>query len=271
MKSHAPYASRLAPLLARSAGLYALAIVHTAAWGQPHGGDILLTVTDGRIVTGAVRAGGEVDSDVRIFQSRLGAAAPDYTADPGFDCEPGTFPPGTRNGFVIEKAVRVWNGSDFYTLSPTGFEIAFATLTAFTPPEDAPVLGFTLAVGSNGQWHRHLDYTLLPPAEDGLYLLELSLFSTAAEIAPSAPFWLIFAQNVGQAGSDLAAEWVRSNLLSPACIADFNSDGGVDGGDVEAFFVRWESGESDADVNLDGGVDGGDVEFFFTVWERGGC
>ncbi|MBX3408378.1 MAG: M36 family metallopeptidase [Phycisphaeraceae bacterium] len=55
------------------------------------------------------------------------------------------------------------------------------------------------------------------------------------------------------------------------CIADFNGDGGVDGADVEAFFLAWEIGESQADVNEDGGVDGADVEVFFIAWESGEC
>ena len=55
------------------------------------------------------------------------------------------------------------------------------------------------------------------------------------------------------------------------CAADYNQDGGVDGGDVEAFFIDWENAEGCSDVNQDGGVDGSDVEFFFLVWEQGGC
>jgi hypothetical protein len=55
------------------------------------------------------------------------------------------------------------------------------------------------------------------------------------------------------------------------CHADFNLDGGVDGADVEAFFIAWESGLGDADVNGDGGVDGADAESFFLAWEAGGC
>ncbi len=55
------------------------------------------------------------------------------------------------------------------------------------------------------------------------------------------------------------------------CIADFNGDGGVDGADVEAFFVPWQEGDAAADVNGDGGVDGADVETFFVAWQAGGC
>ncbi len=55
------------------------------------------------------------------------------------------------------------------------------------------------------------------------------------------------------------------------CAADFNEDGGVDGSDVEAFYIAWENAEPLADVNEDGGIDGGDVEAFFAVWSAGGC
>jgi hypothetical protein len=54
-----------------------------------------------------------------------------------------------------------------------------------------------------------------------------------------------------------------------ACIGDFNQDGGVDGSDIEVFFLAWEAGGVDAVVNADGGVDGGDVEAFFIRWSAG--
>jgi hypothetical protein len=59
------------------------------------------------------------------------------------------------------------------------------------------------------------------------------------------------------------------NDCAPACPADFNQDGGVDGADVDAFFAAWESGDASADVNQDGGIDGGDIETFFVAWEAG--
>jgi hypothetical protein len=57
----------------------------------------------------------------------------------------------------------------------------------------------------------------------------------------------------------------------PPCAADFNQDGGVDGGDIEAFFSAWQAGDSCGDTNQDGGVDGADIESFFNVWSAGGC
>lgn len=60
-------------------------------------------------------------------------------------------------------------------------------------------------------------------------------------------------------------------IIRPSCVADFNSDGGIDGQDVEAFFGAWAVGDFLADVNGDGGVDGGDVERFVSRWAAGGC
>jgi hypothetical protein len=54
---------------------------------------------------------------------------------------------------------------------------------------------------------------------------------------------------------------------SCSCPSDWNSDGGVDGADIEAFFASWEAGE--ADLNADGGTDGADVSTFFGYWEAG--
>jgi hypothetical protein len=64
---------------------------------------------------------------------------------------------------------------------------------------------------------------------------------------------------------------VPDNLVpySSACIADFNQDGGVDGGDIDAFFAAWEAAEPNTDLNQDGGIDGGDIVVFFDRWEAG--
>ncbi len=56
-----------------------------------------------------------------------------------------------------------------------------------------------------------------------------------------------------------------------ACAADFDANGGVDGGDIAAFITKYEAGNSCADVNRDGGVDGADVGAFFQLFEAGGC
>ncbi|MBS0197947.1 MAG: hypothetical protein JSR77_14420 [Planctomycetes bacterium] len=72
--------------------------------------------------------------------------------------------------------------------------------------------------------------------------------------------------NVFSANSTLTVE------PPPACAADFNGDGGIDGSDLQAFFAAWEN-QSDprADVNQDGGIDGADVDAFYVIWENQIC
>jgi len=55
------------------------------------------------------------------------------------------------------------------------------------------------------------------------------------------------------------------------CPADYDLSGGVDGSDVEAFFIDWSTAGGCSDANADGGVDGTDVEAFFVAWQAGGC
>jgi len=55
------------------------------------------------------------------------------------------------------------------------------------------------------------------------------------------------------------------------CVADYNQDGGIDGGDVQAFFADWENAAGCSDANQDGGIDGADVDTFFIAWEGGSC
>lgn len=66
---------------------------------------------------------------------------------------------------------------------------------------------------------------------------------------------------------------VRVPLASacPNCAADYDDNGGVDGGDLAAFFADFEVGATCADVDQNGGVDGGDLGAFFLAFEAGGC
>ena len=73
------------------------------------------------------------------------------------------------------------------------------------------------------------------------------------------------------AGSPCTYRLALTRIGERPCSADFNRDGGVDGADVEAFFLAWQAGTAAADVNRDGGVDGADVETFFVAWQAGGC
>lgn len=67
------------------------------------------------------------------------------------------------------------------------------------------------------------------------------------------------------------ARWGMEGSACPSCPADFDMNGGVDGGDLAAFFTDFEAGAACADVDLNGGIDGGDLAAFFFSFEQGGC
>lgn len=62
-----------------------------------------------------------------------------------------------------------------------------------------------------------------------------------------------------------------SCLGCPPCAADYDQNGGVDGGDIGAFFHDFEQGLPCADIDQDGGITSGDLAFFFLIFEQGSC
>ncbi len=253
-----------------------------SALAQPHTGDIELALDGGRITPAAFSVG-----PGRVFVAEMGRSFANFTSDPGFDCQPGTFPFPSRNGFRVMDALREWNGSDFTEISSETLEISFSTLLAVTPPVQQTVEGFTLAVGSNGTWHRHLEYTLVDalggpaPAPGGIYLLTMQIFSNQPSIAPSEPFWLIFDNQADAASVTLAAEWVEINLAGegggPTCEYDFNQDENVDLTDAQQMaqvfvgLLTPEPGWLDGDLNLDENADLTDAQLLAQFVVTGSC
>ncbi len=248
------------------------AAMSAASWASAqHAGDIYLAQSGGRIATGAT-VGGVSTLGERVFISELGTAFPNFADSPGFDTLPGAFPANTNIGFRLRAALREWSGSAFDVIPEERMEVAFGPLgPVLTPASDQVVEGFTIRVGSNGQWHRHLEYTLGNPAEPGVYLVEMELFSSVPGIADSEPFWIVFNQGRGGAEVSAAAEWVRDNLAS--CRADFDGDGFVDFFDFDAFAGCFEGGTCPdgrtADFDGDGFVDFFDFDAFVAAFEQG--
>lgn len=82
-------------------------------------------------------------------------------------------------------------------------------------------------------------------------------------------YWIRIASTEGATGA--AGQFlIEQNPCAP-CAADYDNNGGIDGGDLAAFFLDFESGEGCADVDGNGGVDGGDLAVFFFLFEQGGC
>lgn len=182
------------------------------AAGQ-HLGDVGLAVENQTILTGSFDDQSNF-SPFRVFGSEFGEGGIfNFTDEPGFDAEAGTFTPGSQTGFNILAPLLVWNGSGF---EPTGGEtltINFSSLVRTTG--SGFVSGFGLTVPSNGSWHRHLGFTLNADGQGvrdpGIYLLELELWNTDG-LTNSEPFWIVFNFQQDEAVHDAAIDWLVDSL-----------------------------------------------------------
>lgn len=239
-----------------------------------HAGDIILTVEDQRIVTNEQVSPG-VFTPGRVFLAEFGLLGEHFAQDPGFDCLPGTFPTPGAVGFRIRGPVLLWDGAGLDGRDPASFSIAFATLgPTLSPPCNNVVDGFSINIGSNGQWHRHLEFTHELPAEQGIYVLELELFATNASIQTSRPFWIVFNDGAEESAHTAAAEWVVENLVPQRCPADFDRDGMVGVPDIFSFLAAWFAGPMTPDgwrADFDGLCEVGvpDIFAFLAAWFAG--
>ncbi|GMV24778.1 MAG: hypothetical protein AMXMBFR58_08090 [Phycisphaerae bacterium] len=246
----------------------ASALACSAALGQ-HGGDVYLEQDYlGRICTGEIDdETGEVTHNTRVFGAEFGES-PNFTNDPGFDSAIDAFTPGSTIGFTIRRALRAWDGADFDTIPAEQIRVKLGNLgPVLSPTDDTPVTGFALQVGSEGEFHHHLGYTLTDPAQPGIYLLELELWSGDGSLGTSRPFWIVFNQLDSEENHEAATEWVRANLAG--CPSDFDASGFTDTDDFDAFVRAYEAGDFTADVDRTGFVDTDDFDFFVLAYEAG--
>lgn len=191
-----------------------LSFVLVSAAHAQHAGDVGINIIDNHIVTGSYNLGVFTPGQ-RVFGAEFGELFPNFTDEPGFDSLPGTFPTTSSISFNVLAALRLWEGDHFGNLIPAvQISIGFGPVTpVLTPLTDVITPGFSLAVGSNGEWHRHLQYTLQAPAPDGIYLLQMNLVGDDPTMQASLPFWLVFNQNRPEAEHDAAIEWANQNLV----------------------------------------------------------
>jgi len=244
----------------RGLSLIAAATVAPAALAQVHGGDVILALQDGRIVTGAVALGQtEPYFPEQVFGGELDPVT-HFGDEPGFDSAPGTFPPFSQVGFTIRRALRAWDGAGFESIPAERIEVRRGTLgPVLTPTGDDPVVGFALTVNALGELHGHLGFLLLAPAGAGVYLLELE--------AVSRPFWIVFNHDRTEPEHEAAVEHV---YLTRVCPADRNLDRTVDFNDVLGYLNEFNEGLPRADLTGDGVVDFNDFLAFLNYF-NGPC
>ena len=273
----------LIPFLIALSGIFASPVL-----AQFHQSDVVVRVSNSKLETGWYSPCLLAPAfPHRIFVTRFGSF--DTINDPGFDSFEGALPPNTQIGFDIVSALRIWNGTDFSQIAQPRIRVRLGppSNSRLTPLADTLVAGFGFTTSSTGLYHFHFNYTLLSqatppisPAESGVYLLAMRLWANNAAIASSEPFWIIFNQNVSNEDATLAAEaFAAANNLElncttpPACLADINADGTVDGADfvgfVNSFSVGDPTVDAAGDINADSIIDGDDFVMFINAFAAG--
>ena len=247
--------------------------------GELHSVDFIIAVQNDQLITGAVNLGtGEADYPVRIKTASFGAEGiPNFTNDPGFNSELGALPPGLEVGFSILSAPRVWDDTtqDFETIASETLTVRASGQNFQAPSTDTRLDAIVFGQANNdagASFHHHLQYLLnsaIPPAVDGLWLLELELWTTDSSIAPSEPIYIVFAQGTAAADQAIAVEWVEDNRIADACPADLTGDGALDFFDLSAYLTAFGNSDPSADLTGDGAWDFFDLSAYLTLFGQG--
>jgi hypothetical protein len=178
------------------------------------GGDVHLTMQGGQLVTGRISEDGlTITPNVRVFFTDLGLDVPNTADDPGLRADVGAFAPGTSISLSINRALRVWNGTDFSTIAPITMTTTFGPVSVTSPLTDVFTPGFSIPVDPDGSFHHHPDRALNDPASDGIYLLDLTIGASGLTSAPR--IWTLYNQNMDDATAQAAYDYALANVPAP--------------------------------------------------------
>lgn len=156
---------------------------------------------------------------------------------------------------TIERLRTIWTGLGFAEQ-----ELTFVVVTPFNvaQPQDPDLEGLRDAAAN---------LTLVYP---NLAVVDQGALIPYQQMVDSGHFYNAFDRNhLSMAGFNAVVAAELDLILTQWCLADFDFNGGVDGGDLAAFFTAFEDGVSSADIDGNGGVDGGDLSAFFVAFEDG--
>jgi hypothetical protein len=261
---------------------HALAVACTATSclaGAVHNADFIPAVQDGKIVVGAV----DPDTDEVVYPSQIKSAIfgtegfPNFTNNPGFNSELGALVPGMTIGFSILSAPRVWDetNENFETIASEQLIVRAAAQNIVAPSTDIVVPGIVFGQASldaAASFHHHMQFLLeggLPPAIDGVWLLELELWSENASIEASDPIYVVFGQGTGVPNIETAVTWIEDNLIASPCLADLTGDQSLNFLDVSAFLEAFGQQDPVADFTNDGQFNFLDVSSFLAAYASG--
>lgn len=199
----------------------AAAVCGVAGMAFGGGGDYGLLIQDGRVVTGVGDHDDQTITDIgeRVFAADMGLVGSNWFADePGIFILPGSMPDGVGVGFVLESAVRRWDGVgsvDFTQIPSQTMTLEFGPLSATTALVDGDVPGFSIAYDATSPdgFDEHWDFLLDSSAGTGIYLLQLRF--TVDGFQDSLSTWTVLNAGLDETTHDLAIDYVE-NVIVPA-------------------------------------------------------
>lgn len=184
-----------------------------------HEGDYGLALVDGAVVTGLGDDENHTVTDLgtRVFGAEMSLVGANWFSDePGVFIAPGSMPDSVGVGFVLEAALRRWDGTgavDFSAVSPAALTMEFGPLSATTGAADGDVAGFSIAYDADSPegFDEHFDFLLDASAGAGVYLLQMRF--TVDGFADSWSVWTVFNAGLSEEAHDAAIDYVRATYV----------------------------------------------------------
>lgn len=254
----------MSPIARALAALVALPLSAAASAQFFHAGDIFIEQVDGRLHTNRTLSDTEFEPE-RVFSSSLfGFGGFAFTDDPGFQSLDLPGFSAVRVDFV--DAPRIWDGQDFDALAAAPFflsrnQVDYPAPTVAGETAEGPAL----PISEFGDMHSHPGQRFTVPLPDGVYLVQYRLVSNAG-IEPSEPVFVLYNWNRPTSEVDAAALYIRENLLTPPCPADFTGDALVGGADLSFMLGEWGAAGGPADLTGDDLVTPADLSLLLGAW-----
>lgn len=195
-----------------------IALAAAAPFASAQHLDITVYESGGTLFTGGIDHDTEIITPgVRVFEAEFQNTGSSVFADePGFDIPDGALPANGQLLLTVTAAVRLWNSSDFLTISPTDITLEFGPQSLTTPASDATVGPMIFDLDEDGGLHDHPDF-ILNADVTGIYLLEIQFGMSGFTTSDSA--WVVFNYGLDEADHELAVKWVERNLVpAPASL-----------------------------------------------------
>jgi hypothetical protein len=194
-------------------------LMGVVAVANAHVGDVGVAILNNRLVTGVVEdlgSGDVVSPGARVFGAEIGLTVPGFGDEPGFFATNGTLAAGSGLGFNIISAVRKWDSTSGTFIAASEYmrlERPDGTVFVDSPLNDTFTPGWAFTV-SAGDFDDHPYYYIQNRGDAGIYLLELTLYSTINTIATSESFWLVINDGADESDHDAAIAYTE-NVIVP--------------------------------------------------------